>query len=224
MGALPSYKTPPLIALTDPPTSAQEIPRETAIAATFDMPMDPVTINGDNFLVSGQGGGRSGTITYDPLTHTATFTPDEPFAPGETVQAQLASGITNLWGVAMAEDYSWTFQITTSTDVETPEPTTAPAGFALRQNYPNPFNAETIIEYQVPQTSSGAKWTHVLLEIYNALGQRVCLLADGPQTAGWHSARWDGRDLHGRQSPSGVYFCRVEAGGRVEVKKLVLMR
>lgn len=224
MGALPSFQTAPQVALTDPSASAQEVPRETAISATFDMPMDPTTINSDNFLVQGYGGDKGGSVTYDPLSRTATFMPDEPFAPGEIVLVQLVNGIRSLWALTMVDDYVWEFEITSTTGVEIPEPNAIPKDFALLQNYPNPFNAETLIEYQVPQASSGANATGVVLEIYNALGQRVRPLAAGPQSPGWHTVRWNGLDVNGRELPSGVYFYRLEAEGQVEVKKLVLLR
>lgn len=218
MGALPTYKTAPLITMTCPISSAQEVPRQTAVSAIFDMPMDPATITGDNFLISGQGGGRSGSISYDPLTHTATFTPDQPFDPGETVQAQMVNGISNLWGVAMAADYGWSFEITTSTGVETPQPGALPAQFALLQNYPNPFNAETQIRLSIP--SSG----QVDLRIYNMLGQLVKTLVDADLPAGDHQAVWNGTDDQGRALASGMYFYRLQAGGMSEVRRMVLLR
>ncbi len=224
MGALPSYKTAPQISLTSPPSAAQGVPQSSSVSATFDMPLDPATINADNFLVSGQGGDRSGTVSYDPLTHKATFTPDAPFDQGEMVTARLTSKIANLWDVALDEDYIWDFEITTGTGVEEPDPGSIPGGFALFQNYPNPFNAETIIEYQIPHALSRAEKTDVILEIFNALGQRVRILVDERQAPGRHTLNWDGRDLLARELPSGIYFCRLEAGGHLDVRKLVLLR
>lgn len=218
MGALPTYKTAPLIAMTRPATSAQEVARETTVSATFDMPMDPATINGDNFLISGQGGGRSGSIGYDPITRTATFTPDQPFDPGETVQAQLVNGISNLWGVAMTADYQWSFEITTSTEVETPEPGAIPGSFALLQNYPNPFNAETTIRFSTPS------WGQVELKIYNMLGQLVRTVVDANLPAGDHQTIWNGTDDQNRALASGIYFYRLQAGGVREVRRMVLLR
>jgi hypothetical protein len=42
-----------------------------------------------------------------------------------------------------------------------------PGGFALHQNYPNPFNPTTTISFELFANS------HVTLEIYNVLGQRI---------------------------------------------------
>jgi len=39
-----------------------------------------------------------------------------------------------------------------------------------------------------------------------------------------HALRWDGTDQSGRRLAAGVYFLMVEAGGRAETRKLVLLR
>ena len=56
-----------------------------------------------------------------------------------------------------------------------------PARFALGPNYPNPFNPSTIIPYQLPTA------THVRLEVFNLLGQRIATLVDGTRPAGFHT-------------------------------------
>jgi hypothetical protein len=85
--------------------------------------------------------------------------------------------------------------------------------FALSQNFPNPFNPSTTIRYSLPEAS------HVLLEVYTAAGQRVAVLASGEQRAGWHTASFDGSAL-----ASGVYIYRLEAGGFVQTRKLMLIK
>ena len=56
-----------------------------------------------------------------------------------------------------------------------------PTRFALGPNYPNPFNPSTIIPYQLPTA------THVRLEVFNLLGQRIATLVDGTRPAGFHT-------------------------------------
>ncbi len=95
---------------------------------------------------------------------------------------------------------------------------TVPQGYALDQNYPNPFNAGTNISYRI------GEYGRVTLKIFNIRGQQVQSLVDGGQNAGWHQARWDGRDAAGRQVASGLYFCRLEAGDISRTIKMALVR
>jgi len=218
MGALPTYRTTPEVILTRPLPAQQDVPRQTTIQATFNMPMDPGSFTGDHVIVSGQGGDRGGTIDYDPLTHTVSFSPDEPFQSGETVSVQLTSSVSSLWDQTLAVDYGWTFQITTSTDVVVTDPAGLPDLFALQQNYPNPFNARTTIRF-----SSGRSGP-VTLGVYNMLGQLVSTLYRGELPAGRHQISWNGTDRFDRPVASGVYFCRLEAGGRSEIRRMVLLK
>jgi hypothetical protein len=45
-------------------------------------------------------------------------------------------------------------------------------------------------------------------------------LLDGRLPAGRHEARWDGRDARNQRVASGVYYLRIEAGGRSETRKI----
>ena len=90
--------------------------------------------------------------------------------------------------------------------------------FVLYQNYPNPFNPLTTIEYSLSKNS------HIKLVIYDLLGQRVRFLEDSRQLAGNYKIIWEGLDNKGRQVPSGLYFCHMEAEDLVGVIKLALVR
>ena len=92
-----------------------------------------------------------------------------------------------------------------------------PAEFALLQSYPNPFNPETSIPYALPQES------HVIIEVYNVLGQQIATLADEYKSAGYHTAYWDGRDASGKKAPAGIYLCRMRAGDFVKTQKMTLL-
>ena len=92
-----------------------------------------------------------------------------------------------------------------------------PERFSLGQNYPNPFNPSTIIPYQLPAAA------RVRLEVFNLLGQRVAMLVDGQQPAGFHSAQWDGTDATGRAVGAGVYLYRLQSGSMVATQRMVLV-
>jgi parallel beta-helix repeat protein len=88
-----------------------------------------------------------------------------------------------------------------------------PSWFVLLENYPNPFNPSTTIRYGLPGRS------HVVLIVYNTLGQQITTLVEGERDAGYHEVRFDGANF-----PSGVYFYRMQAGSYVETKKLLMIR
>ena len=90
--------------------------------------------------------------------------------------------------------------------------------FALEHNYPNPFNPSTTIEYQLKTSAS------VRLTVYNLLGQKVRTLVNTRQIAGRHQAVWDGCDESGRPVSSGVYYYRLQAGAKMQTKKMMLLR
>ena len=93
-----------------------------------------------------------------------------------------------------------------------------PIRFELGQNYPNPFNGETVIPFSVPVQ------TEVVLEVYNLGGQRLVTLHQGHLKAGQYSEYWDGRSGNGQRLASGVYFYRLRAGHRSQVRKLLLIQ
>jgi photosystem II stability/assembly factor-like uncharacterized protein len=85
--------------------------------------------------------------------------------------------------------------------------------FALSQNYPNPFNPTTKISYTLPKDE------FVSLKVYNSLGQEVANLVNGMSKAGSHEVTFSAANLS-----SGIYYYRIEAGGNVSVKKMILMK
>ena len=92
------------------------------------------------------------------------------------------------------------------------------SAFTLSQNYPNPFNPSTRIEYTLPRRST------VVITIHNLLGQTVCQLYDGVQSAGKHFIEWNGTDDKGNEVASGVYFYRMKTDQRLESKKMLLLK
>ena len=95
---------------------------------------------------------------------------------------------------------------------------TLPQQFDLAQNFPNPFNPTTTIRYALPKDVS------VQLEVFNLLGQRVKVLTNGYQSAGFKTIVWDGSDQYGNAVSSGIYIYRLTAGEFTKTRKMMLMK
>ena len=92
-----------------------------------------------------------------------------------------------------------------------------PADFRLVQAYPNPFNGRVTITIDLEVIQP------ITLSIYD-LGGRLVKKIDRKRS-GFHNAiTWNGLNESGTPVGSGVYFCRVSAGRRVDVQKIVLVK
>jgi hypothetical protein len=63
----------------------------------------------------------------------------------------------------------------------------------------------------------------VRLEILDLQGREVVVIADDEMPAGMFAVDWDGRGPN-RAVPAGMYFVRLEVGGRQLVRRLMLTR
>lgn len=94
-----------------------------------------------------------------------------------------------------------------------------PGGFALLAVAPNPARGAVTLRYRLDP--SGAAAPGAAIAIHDVRGRRLRVLALGDGVAG--QAAWDGRDAAGRRAPSGLYVARLEAGGRAETRRFVLL-
>jgi hypothetical protein len=106
-------------------------------------------------------------------------------------------------------DNNGTFKYSFSIEVSIETPKT----FSLEQNYPNPFNPRTTIHYQLPTAQ------FVTLKIFDLLGKEVAVILSEQKDAGTYIKIWDASSY-----PSGIYFCRIQAGGYSALKKFVLLK
>lgn len=101
--------------------------------------------------------------------------------------------------------------LTFSSAERTPE---RPAFAELHPNYPNPFNPETTIAFTLREQGE------IRLEVFDALGRRVQLLAEGSYAAGTHHFRFAAAEL-----PSGIYLTRLSTeNSKTQTRSMLLVK
>lgn len=83
----------------------------------------------------------------------------------------------------------------------------------LYPNYPNPFNPQTTVSFVLPKTAE------VTINIFNLNGQLIAKLFKGKKQAGFHSIIW-----YARNSPTGIYFIKMQTDNFVRIRKCVLLK
>jgi hypothetical protein len=129
-----------------------------------------------------------------------------------------------------------TFSIDTTTSVDWRDDVKPEKGVLLR-SYPNPFNPATTIQFAmvagegratdyglVLSDVEGQRTTDISLKIYNIRGQLVRTLVNAEMMPGRYRVVWDGRDDRGKEVASGIYFCKLTAGSRCLVRKMILLK
>lgn len=118
----------------------------------------------------------------------------------------------------------WTMQPRDTSDIYVfffgaVEDGTLPLHVVKLKNFPNPFNPKTTIEFGI------ASAVGVRLEVFDVSGRLVRTLVDeANMRTGTYRVLWNGNDSNGHAVAAGVYYCRLEAGDRVEKTKLVLVK
>ncbi|MCB0749819.1 MAG: T9SS type A sorting domain-containing protein, partial [Ignavibacteriae bacterium] len=109
------------------------------------------------------------------------------------------------------------WKVTTATNI-VEEGIEIPSDFNLFQNYPNPFNPTTSINYSLKAES------HVTLEIFNILGNKVRSLVNERQSAGNYTISWDGRNDKYQKLSSGVYLYKINCDNFISIKKMIKLK
>ena len=117
----------PLVLTTSPTPNETGVVLNKIVSATFNMPMDPATINTSTFTLKQGTTTITGVVTYSG--NTALFTPNANLTANTVYTATITTGAHNMAGVALASNYVWNF--TTGTIV------------APRVILTDPFNTET---------------------------------------------------------------------------------
>ncbi|MGB0929185.1 MAG: DUF1501 domain-containing protein [Chitinophagales bacterium] len=100
-----------------------------------------------------------------------------------------------------------------ATDIDNPDFVNGISALQLHNNYPNPFTANTTIAF------SNAKAGMVSLTLFNAMGQKVKVLANDFFAAGDHEVNLSSRGLY-----HGTYYCRLQGNGEQKVKMIYCVK
>jgi len=86
-------------------------------------------------------------------------------------------------------------------------------GISVEQNYPNPFQNESKIRFTL------GKENNVRIELFNALGEKLSLIANSFFDVGSHVI-----DLSGKDLPAGNYFLRFSVGEYSATKMITIIK
>ena len=99
-----------------------------------------------------------------------------------------------------------------------PEPSSPSASHYALSAYPNPFNPTTTIRYDLPVAAE------LTMTVFDITGRKIQTLEKGFRSAGSHEVQWRGLNEVGLEMSTGVYICRLTAGGVNQTIKLVYMK
>ena len=106
----------PTVTTVSPTSATTGVNIASTVTATFSEAMDPSTVTGSTFTLTGPSGAVAGTVAPDPTDTTGTifiFTPSAPLAYNTTYTALITTGVlassTGLPEVPLAADYTWSF-------------------------------------------------------------------------------------------------------------------
>jgi len=119
-----AQSTAPTVTSTIPVTLPEDtdVPLNQQVSATFNEPMDPATIDGTNFTLTGPGNTPvTGLVAYAAISNQLVFLPSANLLPDTTYTATIKTGVQNLASVQLASDYVWTFMTGTALNTVPPE-------------------------------------------------------------------------------------------------------
>ena len=147
-----SFKTAPATAVpvviaTVPANLATAVPINQALSATFNVAMNPATINATTFTLTGPGTTPvTGVVAYVAAGSTATFTPAANLLPNTVYTATITTGAQNLAGTGLVANYVWTFTTGTALAVAPTVISTIPLTGATNV----PINQSVSATFSVP--------------------------------------------------------------------------
>lgn len=203
-----------------------EIPNSKIIRiAAAESSLDSVTVvfvpKDENYKVNISGYGE-GTMRYESYNPTSNTQLDINYADSIEVTSSTIATIdeNNSNNINIDNNGDGIIDTTVSThtnvivtSVQEERFNNIPNEISLEQNYPNPFNPTTTITYNISEA------TNVELEVFDLLGRKVAVLANGFKNPGSYNVIFNAENL-----TSGFYIYRLKTDKYTLAKKLLLLK
>ncbi|HYE59272.1 MAG TPA: T9SS type A sorting domain-containing protein, partial [Rhodothermales bacterium] len=221
--------------LAPPPPAEEEPPSPPVVAPALDTYLSPQVDRAFRLIPIKRYWALYGTLSSS-TTGTVTFTYDRnvdfPSDPAFREDSLVVAGLNplsraldplattlNKTAQTVSAPYSPfydTYVAASRTTINNPVATEergGPETFGLDGVYPNPSRDRSVVGFRL------AEATEVTLEVYDVLGRRVSVLAEGVRASGRYEATWDGAGI-----APGVYVLRLTAGRKTATTLLVRTR
>jgi len=121
----------PAVISTDPANNATGVVLNKIVTATFNQPMDPLSLTAATFTIAQGTTPVAGAVTY--TGRTASFQPASALTANTIYTATITTGAKNVPGTTLANDYVWTFTTGTivAPNVSSTDPVNLATGVAL---------------------------------------------------------------------------------------------
>ena len=119
----------PMVVSTDPANNETNVFLNKIVAVTFNVPMNPTTINGTTIMLKQGTTAVAGVVTYS--NNIAYFTPAAPLTANTVYTGTVTTGTMNLQGTPIASNYIWSFTTGTLNALVPVVLTTDPANNAI---------------------------------------------------------------------------------------------
>ena len=135
---------------------------------------------------------------------------DASFPPGVGWGGFLETDDRTLYGGSLGHGM-WRTTLDILTDAA--PSSAAVTALALDAPAPNPSRGAVRLRFALPAAGAAT------LAVYDALGRRVAVLADGPRASGWHEATWAPLN-----AAAGTYVARLTTPDGTRTRRVTLVR
>jgi len=130
----------PIVVTRDPDNLSVNVALNKIITVTFNMSMNPLTLNNTTFTVKQGATTVAGTILPNLAGTAFTFTPSAPLAQDTVYTVTITTGATNLAGTELANNDVWTFKTGITPIVIFRDPLPGATGVVLNKVITATFN------------------------------------------------------------------------------------